>query len=145
MKKKSTKNTGKHINPADTHETAIVSLAEDNDEQENELLVSYIQQENPNDVWIKAKTNLAMDLAIEESTKAKEQTLKEMIPQELMKYQSVFDKVAANRFPDRQPWDHAIDLQPDFVPKKAHIYPLSLPEQEKLEEFITENLEKGYI
>ena len=54
--------------------------------------------------------------------------LTEMIPQELMSYRSVFDKVAANRFPDRQPWDHAIDLQPDFIPKKAHIYPLSLPE-----------------
>ena len=86
-----------------------------------------------------------MDLAIEESAKQKEQTLEEMIPQELTKYRSVFDKVAANRFPDWQPWDHVIDLQPDFVPKKAHIYPLSLPEQEKLEEFVTENLEKKYI
>ena len=86
-----------------------------------------------------------MDLAIKESLKQKEQMLKEMIPQELMKYQSVFDKIATNRFPDRQPWDHTIDLQPDFVLKKAHIYLLSRPEQEKLEEFVTENLEKVYI
>ena len=78
------------LNPAGTHETAIVSLVEDNDEQEN-----------PEDIWIKAKTNLAIDLAIKESAKRKEQTLEEMIPQELMKYRSVFDKVAANRFPDR--------------------------------------------
>ena len=93
----------------------------------------------------KAKTNLAMDLAIEELAKRKEQTLDEMIPQELMTYQSVFDKIAANRFPDRRPWDHAIDLQHNFIPKKAHVYPLSVPEQEKLKEFVTENLEKGYI
>ena len=66
-----------------------------------------------------------------------------MIPQELMAYRSVFDKVATNRFPDRRPWDHTIDLQPNFISKKAHVYLLSLPEQEKLEEFITENLEKG--
>ena len=68
-----------------------------------------------------------------------------MIPQELMTYQSVFDKVAANRFPDQRPWDHAINLQPDFIPKNVHVYPLLLPEQEKLEEFVTENLEKSYI
>ena len=123
----------------------IVSQMENKDEQEDDLLISYIKQENPNEIWIKAKTNLAMDLVIEESAKRKEQTLDEMIPQELMAYRSVFDKVATNRFPDRRPWDHAIDLQPDFIPKKAHVYPLSLPEQEKLEEFITENLEKGYI
>ena len=115
------------------------------DKQGNDLLVSYIQQDNPEDIWIRAKTNLAMDLAIKESAKRKEQTLEEMVPKELIQYQSVFDKDAANRFPERRSWDHAIDLQPDFLLKKAHVYPLSLPEQDKLKEFITENLEKGYI
>ena len=42
-----------------------------------------------------------MDLVIEELAKQKEQTLKEMISQELMTYQSVFDKIATNRFPDQ--------------------------------------------
>ena len=42
-----------------------------------------------------------MDLAIEESAKQKEQTLDEIIPQELIMYRSVFDKIAANRFPDQ--------------------------------------------
>ena len=32
-----------------------------------------------------------------------------------------------------------------FCSKKAHVYLLSLPEQEKLKELVTENLEKGYI
>ena len=89
----------------------------------------------------KSKNKFSNGFAIEESAKRKEQTLDKMIPKELMTYRSVFDKIAANRFPDRRPWDHAIDLQPDFIPKKAHIYPLSLPEQEKLKEFIMENLE----
>ena len=62
-----------------------------------------------------------------------------------MTYQSIFNKIATNRFPDRRPWDHTINLQPDFIPKKAHVYLLSLLEQEKLEEFVTDNLEKGYI
>ena len=45
--------------------------------------------------------NLAIYLMIEEPAKQKEQILKEMIPQELIKYQSVFDKTATNIFPDR--------------------------------------------
>ena len=106
------------------YEMTISSQMENKDEQEDDLLISYIKQENPNEIWIKAKTNLAMDLAIEESAKGKEQTLDEMIPQELMTYRSVFDKVAANRFPDRQPWDHTIDLQPDFIPKKGTCLPV---------------------
>ena len=89
------------LNPTDKHEIAIVSQMENKNEQEDNLLISYIKQDNQNEVWIKVKTNLAMDLAIEESVRQKEQMLEEMIPQELMTYQSVFDKVAANRFPDR--------------------------------------------
>ena len=59
-----------------------------------------------------------MDLAIEESAKQKEQTLKEMIPQELMTYWSIFNKITTNRFPDRRPWDHTINL-PWFYSKKG--------------------------
>ena len=57
------------LNPAGTHVMAIVSQIENDDEQGDDLLVSYIQQDNPEDIWIRAKTNLAMDLAIEESAK----------------------------------------------------------------------------
>ena len=68
------------LNPTDIYETTIVSQMENKDKQEDDLLISYIKQENPNEIWIKVKTNLAMDLAIEESAKRKEQTLDEMIP-----------------------------------------------------------------
>ena len=68
------------LNPAGTHITAMVSGIENDDEQGDDLLVSYIQQDNPEDIWIRAKTNLAMDLAIEESAKRKEQTLEAMVP-----------------------------------------------------------------
>ena len=64
------RNNGKHtLNPTDMCKTTIVSQMENKDEQEDDLLISYIKQENPNEIWIKAKTNLAMDLAIEESAK----------------------------------------------------------------------------
>ena len=63
-----------------------------------------------------------MDLVIEESAKQKEQMLKEMIPQELMKYQSVFDKTAINIFLYRWPWDHAINLQPEFGKSRKRLH-----------------------
>ena len=53
------------LNPTDIHETTIISQIENKDKQEDDLLISYIKQENPNEIWIKAKKNLAMDLAIE--------------------------------------------------------------------------------
>jgi hypothetical protein len=60
-------------------------------------------------------------------------------------YKSVFEKEASERFPESQPWDHAIDLKPDFIPKDCKVYPLTLAEQTKLDKFLKENLRKGYI
>ena len=51
------------------YEMTISSQMENKDEQEDDLLISYIKQENPNKIWIKVKTNLAMDLVIDESAK----------------------------------------------------------------------------
>ena len=47
--------------------------------------------------------------------------------------------------PVRKAWDHAIDLKPDFVPRKAKNIPLSLQEQKEVEEFLNNQLSKGYI
>ena len=47
--------------------------------------------------------------------------------------------------PERRKWDHAIDLKPDFIPKDFKVYPMSPEEQKKLNEFLDENLRKGYI
>ena len=117
------------------------------DGNKNKLLMVFIVNDNSEDqeIWINAKTNLAMDLAIEEAKKQKEKTLNEMIPEELADYKDVFDKKAADRFPESRSYDHAIDLEEDFIPKDCKVYPLSLSKQEKLDKFINQNLEKGYI
>ena len=62
---------------SDEHETVIVLQIENKNKQEDDLLISYIKQDDSNKIWIKAKINLAMDLAIEESAKWIEQKLKE--------------------------------------------------------------------
>src|SRR5271168_3465168 len=68
-----------------------------------------------------------------------------MIPPELMDFMDIFNKKAANRLQGSKSYNHAINLKEDFIPKDCKVYPLSLPEQEKLDEFIDKNLEKKYI
>ena len=45
----------------------------------------------------------------------------------------------------RSPWDHGIELKEGFVLKKAKVYPLSPLKQTEVDEFINEQLQKGYI
>ena len=62
-----------------------------------------------------------------------------------MDYRNVFNKKKAEQFPKPQPWDHAINLKPDFVPKDCKVYPLTPQEHMEMDKFINENLAKGYI
>ena len=103
------------------------------------------QKTNKEELWINIKTRVAPELAQKEAEKQKTKTLKEMILSELMDYHDVFNKKKAEWFPEPQPWDHAIDLKPDFVPKDCKVYPLTPQEHVEMDKFINENLAKGYI
>ena len=82
---------------------------------------------------------------MKETEKQKIKTLDKMIPQELMAYQNVFDKKKAEQFPESCPWDHAIDLKPDFVPKDCKVYPLTPQEHIEIDKFIDKNLAKDTL
>jgi hypothetical protein len=86
---------------------------------------------------------LAHDKA--DSNPEKKKSLDNLLPKAYHKYKSVFEKEASERFPKLRPWDHAIDLKPDFISKDCKVYPLIPAEQTKLDEFLEENLWKGYI
>jgi len=72
-------------------------------------------------------------------------TTDEMVPRWFHKYLKVFEKKDSERMPTRKAWDHAIDLREGFVPKKDKIYPLSRIEKEEVQEFVKDQLRKGYI
>ena len=57
----------------------------------------------------------------------------------------VFGKVESERMLTRKIWDHAIDLKEIFKPRKERIYPLSRNEREEVQNFIEDQLKKGYI
>ena len=71
--------------------------------------------------------------------------VKKLVPKRFHKWKKVFGKVESERMPTRKPWDHAIDLKEDFVPKKRQIYPLSRIEKEEVQAFVDSQLKKGYI
>ena len=45
----------------------------------------------------------------------------------------------------RKPWDHVIEMKEGFELKKSKVYPLSPLEQTEVDDFINEQLRKGYI
>ena len=57
--------------------------------------------------------------------------------------EAVYD--TSERMPVRKPWDYAINLKEDFVPKKGRAYLLSRDKKEEVREFVEEQLRKGYI
>src|ERR1700744_5772547 len=72
-------------------------------------------------------------------------TEESILPTEYEPWRDVFEQKAAERFPKKRPWDHAIELKEDFIPKRGKIYPLSPLQQNTLDEWIKEQLAKGYI
>ena len=95
--------------------------------------------------WIRAKINPAMEMAQKQYAETGPKTTETTIPVDYEGYRDVFEKKASERFPESRPYDHAIDLKPDFVPKSCKVYPLPLEQHKLMEEFIDENLRKGYI
>ncbi|EEB91673.1 hypothetical protein MPER_09934, partial [Moniliophthora perniciosa FA553] len=95
------------------------------------------------EVHIRLKTSTSQTLA--HAAEEKKKTLEELIPPYLLNYREQFEKGAAERFPESRPYDHAIELKPDFKPINKPIYKLDATQTKLMEEFIEENLRKNYI
>src|SRR5437660_1616236 len=71
--------------------------------------------------------------------------IKESIPEEFWEYTNVFSEVTSTWMPLHKPWDHRIDLKPDFMPKKRCIISMSDEELKEISAFMKDQLAKGYI
>ena len=68
------------------------------------------------------------------------------IPKEYQKHWKVFSKEEAHWFPPSRPWDHAIVLKDGALKAiDCKIIPMMAEEDEALQKFLKEQLEKGYI
>ena len=74
-----------------------------------------------------------------------EKKVSEMVPRQFHQYLDIFEKKPSERMPLRKPWDHAIDLNENFILRKAKLYPCSPTERAEIDAFIDDQLAKGYI
>ena len=77
--------------------------------------------------------------------RAAEQTVEELVPRKFWKWKKVFGRAELERMPVRKPWDHAIELKENFIPRKGKVYSLSRDEREEVQAFVEDQLRKGYI
>jgi len=85
------------------------------------------------------------DWGREKEMKENHRKIEEMVPKKFLKWRKVFGKVESERMPTRKVWDHAIDLKETFKPRKGRIHPLSKNEREEVQNFVEDQLRKGYI
>ena len=92
--------------------------------------------------WV---VNEKEDWGREEEMEANHRKVEKMVPKQFHAWLKVFGKVESERMPVRKAWDHAIDLNNNFKPSKAKVYPLLRNEKEEVQKFVDEHLKKGHI
>jgi hypothetical protein len=78
---------------------------------------------------------------------AKENKKEEVkLPDEFKKHAALFSDKEASKFPPSHEWDHKIELMENAPASfNCKVYPMSKREQEAEDQFLDENLAKGYI
>uniref|UniRef100_A0A0W0G7B0 Putative reverse transcriptase-rnase h-integrase n=1 Tax=Moniliophthora roreri TaxID=221103 RepID=A0A0W0G7B0_MONRR len=103
-----------------------------------------ILDHTPPEILIQAKTSVSQTLEHNQKTEEKK-PVEELIPDFLIEYKRQFEKHVLERFPESRPYDHAIDLKPGIETLNCKVYSFSPIEQQLQNEFLTDNLHKGYI
>ena len=86
-----------------------------------------------------------MEEKFDDEVELNKEKVRKMVPQKFHRWLKVFEKAESERMPVRKPWDHAINLREDFIPRKGRTYLMSRKEKEEVREFVEEQLRKGYI
>jgi hypothetical protein len=73
------------------------------------------------------------------------ETSNHSIPEEFSEFADVFSKTLADRLPEHTQYDHSMPIEPGEHPPFGPIYSLSATELKALDEYLQENLAKGFI
>jgi hypothetical protein len=105
-----------------------------------------IISETTDELWCCAGFTLSTELAAKANEAKAKKIFEQMVPKEYHKYSKVFLEIDSHRFPQHQPWDHAINLKLDALKTlKLKVYPIPHNKQGALDKFIEEQLTKDYI
>src|ERR1700678_4651063 len=119
------------------------------EEEENTLFIAFMTG-NVEDQkkWINAKMNLAKTTTDEETRKREKEILDRIIPTKILDLDEPVeeeDEEETDDLSECRTYDYDMDQEEDFILKDYQIYPSSLPDQEKSDEFIDENTEEEDI
>src|SRR5438128_4042929 len=74
-----------------------------------------------------------------------EKLIQAAVPPHYQRFMKVFSEESSKRLPKHRHWDHKIDLKEGSKPFRSKVYPMPSNEQQALDDWIKEQLEKGYI
>jgi hypothetical protein len=98
------------------------------------------------EMWCAAGYTYSQQIAEEVSKGKASRTLDEIVPEHYWDFSKVFSKEESNWLPMHKVYDHVIDLKPDAPESlRSKVYPMPVNEQAELDQFLEENLKKGYI
>ncbi len=90
--------------------------------------------------------HLQATTSTELAIKAQLYTQKVEVPKEYQQFAKLFSEEESKRYPPKRAWDHAIEFKkdaPEVVDCK--VYPMNWIEDEAVQKFLNDKLEKGYI
>ncbi len=91
-------------------------------------------------------SHLQATTSTELTIKAQQYTKKAEVPKDYQEFIKTFSKEESRRYPPKQAWDHAIEFKggaPEAIDCK--VYPMNQIEDEAVQKFLKDELEKGYI
>ena len=71
--------------------------------------------------------------------------IKKIVPQKFLKWRKIFGKIESEKMLTRKIWDYTIDLKEVLKSRKGRIYLLSKNKREEVQNFVKDQLRKGYI
>ena len=98
-----------------------------NDNVEESEIEDDVDVKTEEDIYLRVLEYICM---VDECVKV-EKTVEEIVPPAFHAYLDVFRKEPSEQMPTCKPWNHAIDLIPDFVPEKSKIFLLSPDERRR--------------
>ncbi|KAI2661314.1 Transposon Tf2-6 polyprotein [Labeo rohita] len=83
--------------------------------------------------------------AVQLTASPKPHSSRSIIPEEYQDLLEAFSTIKATHLPPHRAGDCAIDLVPGALPPRGRVFPLSQPESEAMNQYIQEELAKGFI
>jgi hypothetical protein len=95
--------------------------------------------------FVRASSTVSGRLAKASAKNSMPKGFHEIVPTALHSYEDVFSETAFDTLPQRQKWDHAIELERKPSPGFRKVYPMTLTEQTEMDAFLEEALATGRI